>query len=322
MGEGQEVVDYVGMLLYAMLFMATVATFVWSCLRANTCFVVSVQSVFHCFLLSFVCVRWAWLGIRSFQDEEDPVTFILNRMAFCLYFTSFLLVLFYWMETYHRNYIDMEGVGAFLPRLRWVFVVTVVAIYLFQLAIMILYLASGEEREGNPIYDANIIADASLFLVYAILFLLYGLRILCERKVQATQLWGDMKDVWKMLAVTLIFTTCFSCRVIMFLVRPLTGAYLDYSVFTVFAYYVPELIPSALQVFIVTTSKEKAIRDNQFIEDLYAEDSSEEEASDVESEEPPVSPGSQVYAHVGPGEVLSTESTALLHFTKTRTSLY
>jgi uncharacterized membrane protein len=42
----------------------------------------------------------------------------LNRIAFCLYFTSFLLVLFYWMETYHRNYIDVDGVGAFLPRLR------------------------------------------------------------------------------------------------------------------------------------------------------------------------------------------------------------
>jgi uncharacterized membrane protein len=42
----------------------------------------------------------------------------LNRVAFCLYFTSFLLVLFYWMETYHRNYIDVDGVGAFLPRLR------------------------------------------------------------------------------------------------------------------------------------------------------------------------------------------------------------
>jgi hypothetical protein len=34
---------------------------------------------------------------------------------------------------------------------RWVFVVTVVAIYIFQMAILILFLASGEERDGDPV---------------------------------------------------------------------------------------------------------------------------------------------------------------------------
>jgi hypothetical protein len=98
------------------------------------------------------------------------------------------------------------------------------------------------------IYDANIIADACLFLIYAVLFLVYGLRILVERRAQATQLWGDMKEVWKvqptdqtldtlpvfflffctpltfflspqMLGTTMIFTACFCCRVVMFLYR-------------------------------------------------------------------------------------------------------
>lgn len=98
----------------------------------------------------------------------------------------------------------------------------------------------------TQIYDANIIADACLFLIYAVLFLVYGLRILVERRAQATQLWGDMKEVWKvqptdqtldtllffyffipltfflspqMLGTTMIFTACFCCRVVMFLYR-------------------------------------------------------------------------------------------------------
>jgi len=256
-------------------------------------------------------------------SDESPVTFILNRFAFCLYFTSFLLVLFYWMETYHRNYIDVDGVGAFLPRLRWVFLVTVVAIYIFQFAILVLFLASGEERDGDPIYDANIIADACLFLIYAVLFLIYGLRILVERRAQATQLWGDMQEVWKMLGTTMIFTACFCCRVVMFLYRPVTGNYLDQTLFIFLAYYIPELVPSALQVYIVTTSKEKAIRDNQFIEDLYANSDEEPSGTDSVSEPPNDDDASSLaFPHVGLTGGLSSESTALLQYSRTRTSVY
>jgi len=314
----------VGLSMYSTLLVITLAAFVWTGFRTGSCFRVSVQTVFHCFLFSFLCVRWVWLALRTFYqtDDESPVTFILNRIAFCLYFTSFLLVLFYWMETYHRNYIDVDGVGAFLPRLRWVFVVTVVAIYIFQMAILILFLASGEERDGDPIYDANIIADACLFLIYAILFLVYGLRILVERRAQATQLWGDMKEVWKMLGTTMIFTACFCCRVVMFLYRPVTGSYLHPTLFIFMAYYVPELVPSALQVYIVTTSKEKAVRDNQFIEDLYA-NSDEEPGGDTDSTNDQQDEDNNLaFPHVGPTEVVSSESTALLQYTRTRTSVY
>lgn len=333
MGATAVIDGAMGLGLYSTLLVVTMAAYVWSCLRARSCFRVSVQTVFHCFLLSFLCVRWVWLALGTFYatDEESPVTFVLNRLAFCLYFTSFLLVLFYWMETYHRNYIDVDGVGAFLPRLRWVFVVTVVAIYIFQLAILILFLASGEERDGDPIYDANIIADACLFLLYALLFLIYGLRILVERRDQATQLWGDMKEVWKMLVTTMIFTACFCCRVVMFLYRPVTGHYLPDTVFIFLAYYVPEVVPSALQVYIVTTSKEKAIRDNQFIEDLYSADSDEEpsdnstDLSPTNSDQLPpllLHQDGLTFPHVGPTEVVSSESTALLQYSRTRTSIY
>merc|ERR1712000_235906 len=79
--------------MYSALLVITLAAFVWTGFRTGSCFRVSVQTVFHCFLISFLCVRWVWLALRTFYqtDDESPVTFILNRIAFCLYFTSFLV---------------------------------------------------------------------------------------------------------------------------------------------------------------------------------------------------------------------------------------
>jgi len=64
----------------------------------------------------------------------------------------------------------------------------------------------------------------------------------------------------------------------MFLYRPLTGEVVDNAVFYTFAYYVPELIPSAFQVYLAETTKGKQERDTKFIDDLYAasEDSIED----------------------------------------------
>jgi hypothetical protein len=83
-----------------------------------------------------------------------------------------------------------------------------------------------------------------------------------------------------------------------------------------------QLVPSALQVYIVTTSKEKAIRDNQFIEDLYA-GNSDEEPSDTDSVSEPLDDDSNPsFPHVGLTGGLSSESTALLQYSRTRTSVY
>ena len=83
-----------------------------------------------------------------------------------------------------------------------------------------------------------------------------------------------------------------------------------------------QLVPSALQVYIVTTSKEKAVRDNQFIEDLYA-NSDEEPGGDTDSTNDQQDEDNNLaFPHVGPTEVVSSESTALLQYTRTRTSVY
>jgi len=66
-------------------------------------------------------------------------------------------------------------------------------------------------------------------------------------------------------------------RVVLFLYRPVTGEYMDIFVFNLFGYYLPETIPVLLQVYLIQTSKRKALEEAEFIESLYRESSSDRE---------------------------------------------
>jgi len=88
------------------------------------------------------------------------------------------------------------------------------------------------------------------------------------------------------------------------------------------------VVPSALQVYIVKTSKEKVIRDNQFIQDLYANSDDETEGANDQQQpfegEENYSPSSLFISSSSPvlGNRIFSESSALLHFPHPRTSLY
>jgi len=55
----------------------------------------------------------------------------------------------------------------------------------------------------------------------------------------------------------------------MFSWRPLTNKYFPTPIFYTFAYYVPELIPCAIQIYLSETGKEKQEKDSKFIDGLY-----------------------------------------------------
>lgn len=58
-GGGMSTTDLidgvVGLSMYSTLLVITLAAFVWTGFRTGSCFRVSVQTVFHCFLFSFLC---------------------------------------------------------------------------------------------------------------------------------------------------------------------------------------------------------------------------------------------------------------------------
>lgn len=61
------------------------------------------------------------------------------------------------------------------------------------------------------------------------------------------------------------------CRVVVFSYRPITGKTFDSTIFYVFAYYLPELVPTVLQVYISESSNQKQETDTKYIASLYQE---------------------------------------------------
>lgn len=77
---------------------------------------------------------------------------------------------------------------------------------------------------------------------------------------------------------TLVFSSCFLIRVIVFMYRTTTNKYLDYGVFLTFGYIIPEIIPTLVQLLIITTTKKREIHESKYIQQLYDEEENLENA--------------------------------------------
>jgi len=263
-----------GLVLYFLLWIvAVILLFLYLRIDTqNACYKMSIQKMFFIFLLSFITARWIWLLIKH-TTQETWEDFVLNRLAFCLFLTSFTIVIAYWIEVYHKNYVENPEYLS-IPMLKWGLFVTNLIIYLLEFLVTILYFRSHEAtvgREGNVYYESSILNICLVSLVLAISFLVYGIR----------QFWmlfqsGDdsnerTRELIKIGFVTSIFSGCFLGRVIMFLYRPIAGTYLPMGVFMTFGYYLPEIVPSLLQLYILTNSKQKSSFETGFIDSLYSE---------------------------------------------------
>ncbi len=127
----------------------------------------------------------------------------------------------------------------------------VLAVVLFVLAGIIVFFAThgdASKAEGNIFYDLVIIIVAIVFLVGALLFCILG--CISSYKIKRRQAQGGQFGAAfvRMSATTTIFTMCFLSRAAMFLYRPVFKAKMNYSVFVVFAYLVPECVPVLTQV--------------------------------------------------------------------------
>ena len=60
--------------------------------------------------------------------------------------------------------------------------------------------------------------------------------------------------------------------------RTTTNKYLDYGVFLTFGYIIPEIIPTLVQLLIITTTKKREIHESKYIQQLYDEEENLENA--------------------------------------------
>jgi len=259
-----------GIILYGFLFIMIIVSISWSAVFVKmglSTLATNVRRTFRSFLLLFIAVRIIWLSLLTFSNEND-FTFVLNRLAIVLFITAFTLVVFYWAERFHKKYYETKS---FLPQLGWLFVLANIILYIFQLVIIVMWFIGGGTREGNPIYNTTIIADVVISSLLSVGFLVYGILLFCVTKNTDDGETTNTRttELLKILFITGVFTLCFLIRVFMFSWRPLTNKYFPTPIFYTFAYYVPELIPCAIQIYLSETGKEKQEKDSKFIDGLY-----------------------------------------------------
>jgi len=274
-------VNIAAIVLYALLGVANVASFIYYSTKSKEYYAYDyMQRAFHLILGLFVIVRITWFALRL-HGGRSSAEFITNRVGFALFFTSFTIVLFYWAETYHKNYVIAQG---FLPRLFKTFVVVNLALYIALITVVAVFLIAdggdSSNREGNAAYEASIFLQVGVSFLVSVGFLIYGIRLFMAHGRAhdfEENYWTKAREIMRILVSTIICSVCSFVRVVAFLYRPITDEYMNNDLFQTLAYFIPELLPSVVQFYLIRSKGRREKEDTQYIQSLYQQ---EEDARD------------------------------------------
>jgi len=257
----------------------------------------SVMVILFCLLrLVYFCFPIAHVGVN--------VTYIINQLAFMVFFTMFSLIIFFWAEQYHRKFYDTQSM---LPRLRNVFIVVNLLLWLLEIVLVTLAVVLNQVPNdrldsdpaapfvptfsppvagspiltdmkqsfvdsslsglpsspmltpstntkgaglGGPVYFSSVILVIVVDFIFATGFAIYGIAIFVQKYTYALGS-GLRRELIQTMIVTIIFAACFALRMIMFLYRPVTGKFLNGTLYRVLAYFIPEVVAVTLQVSVV-----------------------------------------------------------------------
>lgn len=228
-----------------------------------------VEYLFKTFGVLFLVSRLTWLVFNATPPVQDDVVFVFSRIAFGFYFSAFTLVVFFWAENAHRIYY---GQGPFPKTLAMIFIMFNFAVWVFQIFVMIWFVSvSAKERESAELYQANKIADVSLSFLVSLGFLLYGF-VWARMRFKSSDHFDPRRcrDVLKITGTSTVFAICFLMRVILYCWRFIEVGTIPPDIYLILAFYFPEVVSVALQVYLVESSKSKTDVKNALIEDLYA----------------------------------------------------
>jgi len=90
------------------------------------------------------------------------------------------------------------------------------------------------------------------------------------------------RQLRRILFITVIFFVCFLLRCMIWIARMAERHELQMDVSLALGYYLPEVVPSAVQLYSLKRKREKSLADVRYIEDLYALNEEENETDSVE----------------------------------------
>ena len=132
---------------------------------------------------------------------------------------------------------------------------------------------SKTQNTAQVLYDFNNITISVMFLIYAACFLFYGTKLNCRIGKGAHK-----KDLIKAQTFSVLLFLCFVVRCVMFSFRIVTNKNIDETVFQIFTYMVPEVLPSLLCLWSINTemfdeaNAPQQIDANSYIDPLIAEE--------------------------------------------------
>lgn len=99
-------------------------------------------------------------------------------------------------------------------------------------------------------YFSSVILVIVVDFIFASGFAIYGIAIFVQKYTHALGS-GLRRELIQTMVVTIVFAACFALRMVMFLYRPITGRFLNGTLYRVLAYFIPEVVAVALQVSVV-----------------------------------------------------------------------
>jgi len=217
----------------------------------------SLTTFFYLCLFVFLALRISWQILDRVFGNEDLLAFIINRCAWIFFLFAYNNTLFFWIETIESTMNVLFTLQVIKGELNYRYMsnkmktglwITTGVITVFTVVCVILYAALGEKKEkkGELVYDINILGFASLFLLYSLGYLIYGIRIY-RRLNNKVEFKGNSSMA--LVAVTPIVSSfCFFYRFCFLLYRPITGKLMPYALY-MSSYFVPEVIPSLLFLY-------------------------------------------------------------------------
>lgn len=261
-----------------------------------------VQRLFSVLVIVFCLLRLVYFCF-PIAHVSVTVTYIVNQLAFMVFFTMFSLIIFFWAEQYHRKFYDTQSM---LPRLRNLFIIVNITLWAFEIILVVLSVVLGQVPTdklsddplgplapttpsaitpmitrsdaslshvwrrfstpstpvltpstntkgaglGGPLYFASVISIVIVDFVFALGFAIYGIAIFIQ-KYRFSLGSGLHRELITTMIVTCVFAACFALRMTMFLYRPVTGKFMNATLYRVLAYFVPEVLAVLLQISVV-----------------------------------------------------------------------
>ncbi|KAJ6252038.1 tobamovirus multiplication protein 1-like isoform x1 [Anaeramoeba flamelloides] len=232
----------------------------------------SLQFQFMALITLFLIFRIAFWFLTEKAAKRNVLIFAINRLAILSFFTSFTLLLFFWMELYHGLISSFNLTR--LSSLKKPFIILNILLYIYQIICIIMFAVSTEKIDNkNTFYNVNVLLIAGFSGLVSISFLIYGL--LLYRKLRDS--WGrktQRAPLFRMLGVTIVYTVSFILRFAFFLYRPITDKLMNENIYLIFAYLLPELSAATIQIFTMRVKVKKVVRiDHQLEIQMLSEES-------------------------------------------------